>query len=160
MAVYIGKITLADADTIMNLNNTIFDDLIKYNKSYIEKLCTERKGFIVGLDGTIVGYVLCDNCYNDITKSTVLTIMSIGVLEAYRSNGFGRMLLKAVIDLYKKSDLYLHVRETNITAQKLYKSEGFVSMGTVPKFYKLPTGNEDAYCMVRFYEIGDMLKKF
>ena len=156
MTAHISRINTEDTDAVFNLNNVIFNDQIVYPKSFIQRLCTERKGFLIKFDQEPVGYILCENCYNNITKMVVNTIFSIGVLEKYRKRGFGKVLLKALIDLFPKTDIYLNVRVTNLAAQSLYRSEGFVTIGTLPKYYKLESGLEDAYSMVRFYEVAEL----
>jgi len=156
MSMYVAKINKDDVDTLLNLNDIIFNDQIKYSKEYIKKICEQRTGFIVYLDNVPAGYVFCDYHNNELIKKIVPTIMSIGVLEEYRRLGFGRTLLRSAIELFSE-DIYLNVREKNPGAQDLYTSEGFVMIGKINKYYKLASGDEDAYVMVKFYEIDQAL---
>lgn len=157
MSMYVGRIGKDDVDTILNLNDIIFHDQITYSKDYITEICNKKNGYIVRFDDIPVGYVFCDMCHNDIPKKSVPTIMSIGVLEEYRRLGIARTLLRSSLELYPVEDMYLCVREKNPNAQNLYSSEGFIVIGTIPKYYKLSTGNEDAYVMVKFHEVNGML---
>jgi ribosomal protein S18 acetylase RimI-like enzyme len=149
MSMYIGKIGKDDVDVILNLNNIIFNDLVKYTRSYITKVCDMKTGYIVYLDSVPAGYIFCDKCYNEIPNKWVTTVMSIGVLEESRKLGFGRALLKCALELYPDEDVYLCVKESNKKAQTLYTSEGFIVVGTITKYYK----DEDAIVMAKIYKI-------
>lgn len=151
---YIGKINLDDVDIILNLNDIIFGDQIKYTRDYIAKICEKGSGYIIRFDNNPVGYIFCDICNNVIAQKSVPTIMSIGVLEEYRRLGFGRTLLRSAFELYPVEDIYLNVKEKNPSAQNLYTSEGFIIIGNIPKYYK---GEEDALVMVKFHEVNNIL---
>lgn len=71
-------------------------------------------------------------------------ITNICVKEEYRRQGFGKMLMEAIIKEARQRKLYsltLEVRVSNIGAIKLYENFGFKSAGVRPKYY--PDG-EDA----------------
>lgn len=157
MSMYVGEINKHDVDIILNLNEIIFHDQIKYSRDYITKICEQGKGFIIRLNNVPIGHVFCDYHNNEIVKEVVPTIMSIGVLEEFRKLGFGRTLLRSALELYPGEDIYLNVRGKNRNAQDLYTSEGFVVIGNIKKYYRLATGDEDAYVMVRFHEVDQML---
>lgn len=150
MAVNIERINKYQVDTILHLNETIFRNLITYDRSFIQLFCNKGNGFIVNFDAMAVGYILFDKTYNELAKKEVPTIVNIGILEKYRGMGFGKVLIKLTLEIYKNQDVYLHVIETNYKVQNLYKSFGFVILGTVQDYYDFPTGKENAYIMVRY----------
>lgn len=78
---------------------------------------------------------------------------NIVVAEAYRHRGIGHTLLDALISSAEKAGLAfltLEVRPSNLSAVSLYRSAGFVSVGTRKKYYQNPT--EDAMIMTRFFK--------
>ena len=67
-----------------------------------------------------------------------LHIMNVAVLPDYQGRGYGKMMVKKIIDDAKALDanaITLEVRESNIRAQKLYENLGFVCAGTRPHYY-------------------------
>lgn len=76
-------------------------------------------------------------------------ITNIAVEEAYRGQGIGRQLTEALIQYLSNlgaSYATLEVRVSNIRAQNLYKSLGFVSVGKRKRYYE--DNQEDAFLMV------------
>ena len=152
MNLEITQIDSEDAEIVAKLNSEIFRHLIVYDSRYIEEVCKKKQGYVLKVNGWIVGYVICDDCHNLVTQSSVPTIMSIGVLEKYRGHGLGKELVRATYRLYKNCDIYLSVQTKNLKALELYKSEKFVVIATIKNYYNLPGGYEDAYAMVRLKE--------
>ena len=65
----------------------------------------------------------------------------IGVLPAYRRNGYGRRLLSAFFeeaDRRGADTLYLEVRESNTAARALYGATGFVGYCRRDNYYRDP----------------------
>ena len=74
-------------------------------------------------------------------------ITNVAVKEEFRHQGFGKMLMQALIEEAKQRHIVamtLEVRVSNINAVKLYEGFGFKSAGVRPKYY--PDG-EDAFIM-------------
>lgn len=74
-------------------------------------------------------------------------ITNIAVKESFRHQGFGKMLMDALIKEAKERKIVamtLEVRVSNVNALKLYEKFGFKSAGVRPKYY--PDG-EDAFIM-------------
>lgn len=88
--------------------------------------------------GVITGYVIIFN------NSSSLEIMKIGVNPKYRQKGFGTILINEM----KKSrmEIFLEVREGNVTAIEFYKKNGFKEVGKRKNYYR-DTG-ENAIIMV------------
>ena len=94
-------------------------------------------------DGTILGYagawVILDESH----------ITNIAVREAARGRGIGKKLTAELLQVLSNLGACyatLEVRVSNVRAQNLYKSLGFVSVGKRKRYYE--DNNEDAYLMV------------
>lgn len=155
MSLYISRLEKDDAGIIDSLNYIIFKGHSVYSLEYLTEVCKKQHGFMINIDNNPAGYIFCDYHTNEITKTSVLTIMSLGVLEEYRRVGLGRTLLKSVFELFQGEDIYLHVSTKNPHAQELYMSEGFIIIGHLPKYYKFPNSEtEDADVMVKYNEVN------
>lgn len=65
-------------------------------------------------------------------------ITNIAVSPECRGSGVGRALLSELIaeaKLLEIESMTLEVRESNLVAQALYRSQGFESAGIRPKYY-------------------------
>ena len=91
-------------------------------------------GFLVAEeDGKVVGYVVG---YRSAENEG--HIFSVGVKEEYRGRGIGTELIYTICDIFVANGLKyarLEVRSSNIKAQKLYRSIGFVSCWTEKMYY-------------------------
>ena len=94
-------------------------------------------------DGQILGYagawIIMDESH----------ITNIAVREDARGRGLGKRLTKELLQILSNLGACyttLEVRVSNVRAQNLYKSLGFVSVGKRKRYYE--DNNEDAYLMV------------
>ena len=94
-------------------------------------------------DGQILGYagawIIMDESH----------ITNIAVREDVRGKGLGKKLTKQLLQILSNLGACyatLEVRVSNVRAQNLYKSLGFVSVGKRKRYYE--DNNEDAYPMV------------
>ena len=72
-------------------------------------------------------------------------ILNLAVSPEFRREGVGRALLRAAIVRLRKrrvDEVYLEVRESNLSAQALYLSSGFRPVGQRAAYYRNP--KEDA----------------
>lgn len=89
-------------------------------------------------DGKVIGFL---------NGSFVLDegeLLNIVVSEDYRNCGVAGLLLKEFEKCLSESGIktiYLEVRESNISAQKLYEKHGFVQNGLRKNYYHNPTEN-------------------
>lgn len=77
-----------------------------------------------------------------------MEILNIAVTPNLRRTGYGRRLLRLVLQIARKMGIqrtFLEVRENNIAAQTLYESMGFETVGVRPRYY--PDTGEDARLM-------------
>ena len=76
-------------------------------------------------------------------------LMTLAVAEGWRRKGLGRSLtsdLLARAQARGMKKVFLEVRASNLGAQELYLGLGFVRLGVVRDYYRLPT--EDAITML------------
>ena len=77
-------------------------------------------------------------------------INNVAVLPAFRRRGIARALLT---ELEKNAEglafLTLEVRESNLAAQALYVSLGYLPVGRRPRYYERPS--EDALLMTKYF---------
>lgn len=75
-------------------------------------------------------------------------IINIAVHPDYRRRGIGDMLMNQMIEYAESNDikvLTLEVRESNLSARKMYEKYGFYDVGIRPRYYQDPL--EDAVLM-------------
>lgn len=92
-------------------------------------------------DGKVSGYINIWYVYDE------ADVINVAVREDSRKRGIGRkLMIEAILRLMDKgiTDIYLEVRVSNLPAQRLYSSLGFVTIGTRRKYY---SNGEDAYNM-------------
>ena len=136
------EITLADLDRLEELEKVCFlkspwsknmlKESIVYGDKY--KICYEH-------NGKIVAYLIAS--YN----SWDAEIYTLGVDLSYRRQGLARQLISNLKDfcvLNKIESIFLEVRESNVSAQKLYLSFGFKQIAIRKKYYE---DTEDALIM-------------
>ena len=99
-------------------------------------LVAEKDGAVIGFAGA---WIILDESH----------ITNIAILAEHRGNGYGRALTAALMQyLSNLGAAYatLEVRKSNVTAQNLYKSLGYVSVGERKRYYE--DNGEDALLMV------------
>ena len=99
-------------------------------------LVAETEGQVVGYAGA---WVILDESH----------ITNIAVREDARGRGIGRKLTAELLQILSNLGACyatLEVRVSNLRAQNLYKSLGFVSVGKRKRYYE--DNNEDAFLMV------------
>ncbi len=112
-------------------------------ESFWREASNDKAYYLLALDGEkVIGYVgmwiLLDEAQ----------ITNVALLPKYRSQGFGREMMKRIIAIAKTKGataMTLEVRPSNLVAINLYESLGFKSVGTRRGYYE-DTG-EDALIM-------------
>jgi ribosomal-protein-alanine N-acetyltransferase len=134
---------LADLDQVMAIERSSFP-FPWSTRFFLEELRVEcARSLVVEIEGRIVGYVLFWLLPDEID------IHNVAVHCDFRRHGIGRVLLEHVVHAgrrRKASQVTLEVRESNIQAQRLYESIGFMKNG-IRKGYYADNG-EDALVMV------------
>ncbi len=116
-------------------------------KSLVEELENKAaKFFVAESDNDVLAYVgmhvISDEAY----------IANLAVKVDYRRMGIGTSLINHTLNFAKKNKLKfltLEVRESNLSAIRLYKSLGFKNVGKRKNFYNKPT--EDGEIFTYFF---------
>ncbi|MGD2125169.1 MAG: ribosomal protein S18-alanine N-acetyltransferase [Desulfobacteraceae bacterium] len=106
------------------------------------------------VDKALVGYI----CFWMLESE--IQLINIAIHPKARGRGFGGRLLTKMIESDVSKDMHsiwLEVRVSNLTAQKLYESLGFEEVGRRPRYYK--DTNEDAIVMSLFLSEKEMYRK-
>lgn len=77
-------------------------------------------------------------------------VLNVCVDPARQGRGYGRTLLRAMIDVARGRGacrVFLEVRPSNPVAVALYEDEGFNEIGRRPRYYPTDNGREDAIVM-------------
>jgi ribosomal-protein-alanine N-acetyltransferase len=135
--------TIADMGEVMAIERTSF----RYPWSsgfFLQELQVAcARSILVEIDDRIVGYVL----YWLLPGS--IDIHNIAVHLDFRRRGIARVLLEKIVVEARRQNIFrvtLEVRKSNISAQKLYESIGFVISGIRKGYYS--DDGEDALAMV------------
>lgn len=106
-----------------------------------------EEGFLVAEDDTVVGYVVADVI--DSHGRDLGHIKDLAVHESRRGEGIGTKLLTRALGVLEEEgvgSVKLEVRESNETAQRLYRTHDFEHRRTLPRYY---SDDEDALVLVR-----------
>jgi ribosomal-protein-alanine N-acetyltransferase len=102
-------------------------------------LCWALEAGELGAQGEPVGWALCRRVGDE------AEVLRLGVPPALRRRGWGRVLLRGVLERLAASGVrhvHLEVRAGNTAAQALYRREGFKESGRRRAYYRDPV--EDA----------------
>lgn len=156
--VLVRNAVTSDAEAVTNISNKNYvnspflsrgpedpGDSIDGTASYIEDLLpAEREAFLVAvIDDQIVGFAHLDGCG---TRRKMLhrSEVALGVDIAFRNQGVGHCLMKALLTLAQEAayeQVELTVIEDNVLGVSLYKSCGFETTGKLPHAYKYGDGS-------------------
>ncbi len=150
--VRVRKVRINDLENIKRIEDIIFPDPFPFGifKKYYQASLKEQAFFLVAFteNNTITGYIIGDFIRKiDENKHVVGHISSIGVINEYRKQGVGSMLLNSVFSYFTGIGcgvVSLEVRKSNFNAQAFYTKMGFEIIGTIEHYYD---DNEDGYVM-------------
>jgi len=143
---------LGDIIPVMEINLRTLPE--HYSDYFYESLLEELpEAFIVAeISGKIVGYIMCkmEHGFSNFKKLGFVKkghVVSIAVMNEYRSKGFGSAQVNESIKgvkIRQCSELYLEVRCSNNDAVRLYEKLGFSITQRLKAYYR---DGEDAYVM-------------
>ncbi|TCP97657.1 [SSU ribosomal protein S18P]-alanine acetyltransferase [Cricetibacter osteomyelitidis] len=96
----------------------------------------------------IVGFAICQFVLDE------ATLFNIAIDPAFQGKGFGISLLNALISKLKTKGiqtLWLEVRQSNLTAMKLYEKLGFNEVDIRKNYYPLPDGKRENAVVMALY---------
>lgn len=138
------RMTLSDVPAVHRLEQAIFsmpwsekDFVYEMTENKVARyLVIEEAGEIIAFAGA---HIILDQAH----------VTNIAVRQDCRGRGLGRMITRELMQYASNLGaeyLTLEVRQSNVTAQNLYKSLGFVKVNVRKRYYE-DTG-EDAWLMV------------
>lgn len=138
----IRDFTIEDIDDIYDVEINSFSDPWS-KESFKDELKNNVANYLVGcIDNRVVGYVgawfILDEAH----------ITNVAVKPEFRRQGIANKLIIEFINLAKINNIEsitLEVRVSNIAAQTLYKTFGFIEQGIRKRYYA--DNNEDAIIM-------------
>lgn len=137
---WIESQSFADAWTLKSITDmTIYDYniiYVAYNGAYGRPECIRYQNY-AGAACDVYGYLIADIIAED------SELLRIAVAEEYRGQGYGGALIRYYISDTDCAGYYLDVRESNVTAIRLYESLGYRLIGKREGYYTLPA--EAAY---------------
>jgi ribosomal-protein-alanine N-acetyltransferase len=77
-------------------------------------------------------------------------LLNLSIAKTYQKQGLGRTLLEHMVDIAKNNqmaNMFLEVRQSNISAIALYENVGFNEMAIRRNYYPATNGREDAILM-------------
>ena len=132
----------ADLDEVMEIERTSFRHPWS-SRFFLEELQVAcARSVLAEINGKIIGYVLFWLLPEEVD------IHNIAVHTEFRRRGLGHVLLQQVAEQARNRNscrITLEVRISNLPAQNLYKSMGFVSRGVRKGYYS--DDGEDALLM-------------
>ena len=133
----IRRAKLEDITTIVKLEQTVFKESLGESFLYDElSLNPFARMYIIEDDLGFAGYM-------GIRVDDQADMMNFAIVPEKQGHGYGKALLLHVLSELKQEGIHqitLEVRESNIIAQKLYESCGFVRSHVRKNYYP----NEDA----------------
>jgi ribosomal-protein-alanine N-acetyltransferase len=143
MNLTIRKMTLEDMPSIIDLDQKSFS-LPWPERSFRFELTANSASrcWVAELDGKIVGMIVVWLIVDEAHVATIATHPD------FRRRGIGTKLLSHALRLMMDegaSSSFLEVRESNFSAQEMYRKFGYEVSGRRPRYYK--DNNEDAILM-------------
>ena len=100
-------------------------------------------GLVSFANANLAGYLLAH-----LTQDQ-LEILSLGTAWQYQRQGHASLLLSVLIRNARDTACFLEVAVDNKSARDLYRGNGFVEVGTRPRYYRRTRGSCDAVVMRR-----------
>ncbi len=95
-------------------------------------------------DQRVIGYFYAQNIVGEVT------LLNIAIDPCFQGQGYGSKLLEAFLEFCQHREaesVWLEVRESNITASRLYQNLGFNEVDRRRDYYPTMNGKEDAIIM-------------
>lgn len=144
MNVICRRMTLADVPAVHAIELKTFHTPWSY-QSFVDEMTTNKcaRYIVAEADGQVVAYAGAWLVFEE------GHITNIAVDEAYRGQGIGLMVTRALLQYAANLGVQymtLEVRRSNLAAQGLYKKLGFLELGVRKRYYE--DNGEDAFLYV------------
>ena len=144
MSVTLRRMTLADVPAVHAIELRTFSTPWSY-QSFVDEMTTNKcaRYIVAEADGRVVAYAGAWLVFEE------GHITNIAVDEAVRGQGIGAAVTRALMQYAANTGVQymtLEVRKSNLIAQRMYQSLGFIELGVRKRYYE--DNGEDAYLMV------------
>lgn len=112
--------------------------------NFSDCLTGNYESWLLELSGELIGHGVISVAVGE------AHLLNICVASHYHGQGFGRMILRYLINRSRELDagvMFLEVRESNLPALALYQSEGYQKIGLRKHYYPAIDGKEHAIVM-------------
>lgn len=135
MKVNIRKICKKDKNIVINMMEEFYSspavstngskEIFNANVNACIKKSPYLEGFIIEVEGKIIGYAMVAKSYSTEFGKPCFWIEDLYLLEDYRGKKIGEQFFNFVFDRYKNGIFRLEVEKENENAVKLYERCGF-----------------------------------
>ncbi len=134
----------SDLPVVLEIENEAYS--VPWSESTFRSLLMRTDTDLVAAEceGELAGYAVC---WFIVDQGE---LGNVAVSSMWRRQGVGEKLVEAVLERARRRsarEVFLEVRRTNLTAQRLYRRLGFREIGVRKNYYVRPT--EDALVMRR-----------
>lgn len=132
-----------DLDTIMVIEPQIYP--YPWTRgNFSDSLDSGYSAWVLMHNEEIIGYSLMMMVLDE------AHLLNLSIAKTYQKQGLGRTLLEHMVDIAKNNqiaNMFLEVRQSNISAMALYESMGFNEMAIRRNYYPATNGRENAVLM-------------
>jgi ribosomal-protein-alanine acetyltransferase len=126
----------ADLENIMQIEKACFGNDAWSKSNMTSEILAPHTTYVVAEESnSLIGYA----GLSKLASSTSCDIQTIAVSESHRGLGVGRKLMESLLAFaraQKAKEVFLEVREDNLTPQKLYSSLGFNAIDRRENYYQ------------------------
>lgn len=136
------KMTLEDVDNVNNIEQIAHYH--PWSKSLLADAVTNYQCWLLLNKQHVIGYGMLKVIAGE------AELLNIAIHPTEQNKGLGKILLQHLMQEAEKSDAsecFLEVRESNLSAYRLYEHYGFNEIGRRANYYPTPQGHEDALIM-------------
>ncbi len=133
----------SDLDIILAIESDVYD--YPWTRGNFEdSLNARHQAWVMMQADEVIGYAVM------MTVLDEAHLFNVSIARAYQKQGLGYALVNDMIANAKTSgakNMFLEVRESNMSARKLYEKIGFVEVHIRRGYYQAKAGREDAILM-------------
>lgn len=145
MNTVIRAMQMADVDGVVAIEIAAYE--FPWSRSLIEQAIISTKHKVVlEVNGTLAGYAILSFVVGE------AELLNLCIAPDFQGKKLSHILLAQIIEDAKQhgnADMYLEVRESNVSARALYEAHDFNEIGRRKNYYPTKSGKEDAILMAR-----------
>jgi [ribosomal protein S18]-alanine N-acetyltransferase len=129
----IRSATLSDARVLVEIERQSFSNPSWDSNSFFKHSCV-----VAEIQGCVAGFLVSREIFPAVDGDPAeREILNLAVALGFRRLGIATALLKH--ELSREAAHFLEVRESNVAAQALYRTHGFLEVGRRAGYYEFPT---------------------